>query len=399
MKTPESPNATVATPGEHDAPPRGRRRERQSSFLSVLGHELRNHVAPIQNALFLMRRNASDAAMAPLVDLVERQLQAIIQSYEQLAEAERVNANEVDLRRERVDLVAQVQAALATLRPVVSTRASRVHAALPDTPVVVEVDAARTAQAIVTIIRNALNFTADSGEVWIDVATDANDATVRVRDSGGGMEPEQLAHVFEFFAARGQATHSLGINLAVAHRIVNLHGGSLTAESAGEGQGSEFAMRIPLAGNHAPADASCAAGGKSPANANTGIGPPTAKRVLIADDSAPLRETLSTVLRGMGHDVRIAIDGEEALAIAQAWRPDFALLDIYMPKLTGFVVARELRTRFPSARMRLVMMSGHDLDESTLLDAGQAGFDHCIDKAFTLEALERLLRDDDGGAG
>jgi CheY-like chemotaxis protein len=120
------------------------------------------------------------------------------------------------------------------------------------------------------------------------------------------------------------------------------------------------------------------------------------KRVLIADDSAPIRETLTSVLRDLGHDVQSAPDGDAALKIAQSWQPEFVLIDVYMPKLNGFVVARNLRSRYPASQMKLIMMSGAALDEATLTDAGDAGFDHCIDKAFTVDALNDLLSGDFG---
>ena len=405
---------------QHSAP-----RDRRSSFLSVLGHELRNHIAPIQNVLFLMRRSGKDPALLPLIDLVERQVMAVVQSFEMLTDAERVDSGSIAVRRDDVDLVAQVNAAIALHQPRVAQHGHRFHLSLPNEPIIVNGDAARLVQAIATIVDNALTYTGESGEVWVDVASNGSQATIRVRDTGEGIAAEHLPHIFEFFASRGQPTPSLGVNLAVAHRLVKLHGGNVMATSAGEGRGSEFAIVLPLANpvsasaqNEAAADvASDAIAATAPAASESPHEPnglreaitsaaarahddtqdvsswwKYAKRVLIADDSAPLRETLSNVLRSMGHEVRTASDGEEALAVAQAWRPEFALLDIYMPKLSGFAVARELRARFPADSMCLVMMSGRELDETALVDAGQAGFDHCIDKAFTLEGLERLLR-------
>ena len=437
MQSPSTSAPTVTNPIRNpesgtseglDGPPQpSAPRERRSSFLSVLGHELRNHIAPIQNVLFLMRRGGKDPALLPLIDLVERQVLAVVKSFEMLTDAERVDSGSVDLRRDDVELAAQLNAAIELLRPRVAQHGPRFHLSVPHAPIIVNGDAARLVQAIATIVDNALTYTCESGEVWVDVDSNASFATIRVRDTGEGIAAERLPHIFEFFASRGQPTHSLGVNLAVAHRLVKLHGGNVTATSAGEGRGSEFAIVLPLATpvsanalNESAADVAAdrtpvatPAVGESPhepdgvreaitSGAARERDDPQdvsswwkyAKRVLIADDSAPLRETLSTVLRSMGHEVRTASDGEEALAVAQAWRPEFALLDIYMPKLTGFVVARELRNRFPADSMCLVMMSGRELDETALVDAGQAGFDHCIDKAFTLEGLERLLRGD-----
>ena len=385
---------------------------RSDEFLRVLVHELRNHVAPIRNAAHLIRlRAGSDPELSLMVDMIERQVSGIVRALEVIVDAERASHGDVALASEEIDLALAVASAADRAKPMFDARSQRLHASLPQEPIWVRADRARIAQVLDTLLDNAAQYTDANGEIWLDTLPSASRVEVRVRDSGSGIAADFLPHVFDYFAGRSRCVHGIGVGLAVARALVERQGGRLHAASAGERKGSEFVIELPVVtrgGDTAaqePAQAtrrldapSGEASQEIPSKRRSGPSPlesrtkgRSGRRILIADDSAAVRDSLASLLRDMGHEVRGARDGDEALELAASWQPDFVLLDIHMPKLNGFKVARELRGRVPSTRMHLVMMSGNTLDEATLAGAKAAGFDTCIDKVFAFSELEKLL--------
>ena len=381
-------------------------------FLRVLAHELRNHVAPIRNAAHLIRlRAGSDPELSPMLDMIERQVSGIVRALEVIVDAERAGRGDIALASEEIDLALAVAAAVDRAKPMIESRSQRLHASLPQEPVWVRADSARIAQVLDALLDNAARYTDADGEIWLDTFPSAEKIEVRVRDSGGGIAAEFLPRVFDYFAGRSRPVHGIGVGLAVARKLVERQGGRMRAASAGEGKGSEFVIELPVVTRRRDADARQPAHATRKPDAPAGEASqespspwrsdplpltsrpnrPSGRRILIADDSAAVRDSLAGLLQDKGHEVRGAGDGEEALDVAASWQPDFVLLDIRMPKLNGFKVARELRARFPATRMHLVMMSGNTLDEATLAGAKAAGFDTCIDKVFAFSELEKLL--------
>jgi CheY-like chemotaxis protein len=266
----------------------------------------------------------------------------------------------------------------------------------------VHADAVRLVQVITSLLENAAKYTGEGGEIWLDEFATATEVCVRVRDNGAGMPPELLPGVFDLFSAASAAGQSrksgLGLSLPVARELIGLHQGRIEASSAGPGKGSAFVIFLPALSTQSDAVAAISGSGENArapqpmfCRDSPRAVPGSVKRVLIADDNAALRESLCNVIRDMGHEVKFAADGAQAVDVASRWLPEFVLLDVNMPGLDGFAAARELRAAFPPATMKLVLMSGDFLNETTLSNAKQAGFDHCIDKIDAFAAIEKLL--------
>ena len=386
--------------------------ERMGDFLRVLAHELRNHVAPIKNAVQIMRlRGGSGSDLAPMLDIIERQAFGIVHALEVIIDAERSSRGDIALTPSRVDIASAIHTAIGRRQAQIDGRGQRLHLSIPSAPIWVHADPARIGQVLDTLLDNATRYNEQGGDIWIEATTAREEAELRISDSGRGMSAAFLPHAFDYFAGCSQSEHGVGVGLAVARRIVELHGGRIDASSAGEGKGSVLVVHLPVARSdenvaEAPvkeerseSERHAAAGDAAPGparetteGARAGGGLQQILRILIADDSAAVRESLAAILEDMGHQVRGAQDGAEAVELAQRWQPDFVLLDIHMPKLNGFTAARALRAQFPSTVMRLVMMSGITLDEETLAGAKAVGFDSCIDKVSAVAELKKLLK-------
>ncbi len=368
-------------------------------FVRFLVHELRNMVAPIRNAAHILRlRSGTDADLRTVADIVERQVEGIGRLLNVLADAERARRGEIRLENTAVDLVDLVQDVVRTQRSSLAGRRLQVEIDAPQRPVVVHGDPARLTQIYAALLDNAAQFSPDGGRIEVEVTTVGGIARVVVRDAGAGISPELLPRLFDFFTRLPTpgGKGGLGVSLAIARRLAELHSGRIEATSAGAGKGSAFTVFLPLASaaRTGPAEphADSARGGMSSIPGNA-AGIAQQRRILIADDNAAVRVSLGALLQDLGHVVQSAADGEAALEIAQDWMPEFVFLDLNMPKLNGVEVARRLRSRFPATVMRLVMMSGSALDEPTLRNAKRIGFDHCIDKIGDPRLLAALLAD------
>jgi len=364
-------------------------------FVRFLVHELRNMVAPIRNAAHVLRlRGGADPDLRTMAEIIERQVTGIGRLLNLLAEAERIKRGEVTLALAPTDLRAVIDSAVQAVLPAIESRQHRLLVNVPAAPISLRADAARLEQVLTSVLENAARYTAEGGEIRLDALCVGSDAQVRVRDNGSGIAAEFLPGLFDFFNVEkpGQTGQSgLGVSLAIARRLIELHGGSITVASAGPARGSEFLISLPLDSTESDVPESVGAEpSEVPMEARATEGQ-TQRRIVIADDNAAIRVSLCALLTDLGHTVKAAADGEEALELAQAWLPDYVFLDISMPKLNGFEVARQLRTRFPANAMRLVMMSGASLDEATLRGAKRAGFDHCIDKIADPGLLAEVL--------
>ena len=358
-------------------------------LLRALTHELRNSVAPIVNAVHLIRLRSRDPELAEILAIMDRQIAGMTRTLDAVVEADRLARGETTLQRQRSDLAAVIQAAAQGKKTLLESRRQRLRVVSGPRPVWVDADQARLAHAIGQLLDNAARYSDEGGEIAVEVHPRRDDVEIRVRDHGRGIPADVLPHVFDAFTLRHPARTGLGLGLGIARALVELHGGKLSARSDGEGRGSEFSITLPLAiqasDRAAPASPPAETAGQTTHASGS-------RRILVADDNQAVRNSFAAILQEMGHDVRLAADGVQALEVAEAWSPEFVILDVHMPKIDGYAIARKLRARFPPTVMQLVMMSGTDLDQTTLLGAKQAGFDHCVDKTLAVKGLDALLR-------
>jgi len=385
---PESLMAVVQDSTErHRAEDALRQADRQKDdFLALLSHELRNPLAPIRTAVHLLRvRHAPDADSQRLHAVIDRQLGHLVRLVDDLLDVSRVLRGKTALRTEPLDLAEVVGMAVETMRPALDARGQHLRLTLPDHPVHVHGDKERLAQAVGNLLHNASKFTAREGRIALSISRDAGQAMLRVEDTGAGIDPALLPHVFEPFVQADRSLErsqgGLGIGLTLVQRIVELHGGQVTADSAGPGHGSTFVVALPAAAIptvRSPAEP------ESPA-----VTPRPGLRVLVVDDNVDATESLEALLRLGGQQVSVAHDGHDALARATADRPDVVLLDIGLPGMNGYAVAAALR-RQPDGGPALVAITGYGQD-SDLRRAAEAGFDRLLVKPVDAAELDRVL--------
>jgi signal transduction histidine kinase/ActR/RegA family two-component response regulator len=365
----------------------------KDEFLATLAHELRNPLAPLRNALQILRlHNTStspDARWA--TDVMERQMQQMTRLVDDLLDVSRITRNKLELRRERVELANVINIALETSRPQLDAPGHEFSLSLPDEPIHLDADLTRLAQAVANLLNNASKYTPPGGKIELTAARDGSDAVIRVRDTGIGIAPDMLGRVFDMFAQADRSTHGsragLGIGLTLVKRLVELHGGTVEARSDGPRAGSEFIIRLPiLIGNHAHAARRSDAGDARADDAAAGA----ALRILVVDDNRDSANSLGRLLRITGNIVRTAYDGQEAIETAEAFRPDVILADIGMPRLNGHDAAKHIRQQPWGSSIVLVAISGWGQDGDKQ-QSREAGFDHHIVKPIDPERLLELL--------
>jgi CheY-like chemotaxis protein len=353
-------------------------------LLQALAHELRNSIAPIINAVHLIRlRSGQDSELPGILAIIERQLAAMTHTLEAVTLAERLSCGEVTLQRQSVDVSSVVQAAVQACRPLIESRRQNVRIVSGPRAAWIDADPKLLQRALANVIDNAARYGDEGGDIAIHISSSASEAALSIRDSGPGISADMLPRVFD--ALNHPARGGLGLGLTVARAVCELHGGNIGVKSGG--RGTEFTINLPLAVAERPS----APGGAIRASARSCA---ASRRILVADDNQAVRNSFAAILQEMGHDVRLAADGVQAVELAEAWSPEFVIVDVHMPKIDGYGVARKLRARFPPGAMQLVMMSGTDLDQTTLLGAKQAGFDHCVDKTLAVQGIDALLRGD-----
>ena len=365
----------------------------KGTFFPHLVHELRNLMAPMSNAMHLIRlRSGSDATLQPIIQIMDRQIKSMGRALDKLATADRLARNGLALESQRVELGQILTSAIQAAQPLIDCRQQKLHLTVPSVPVHLFGSAAHLTAVLADVLDNASRFTSEKGQIWVDAAAADDEVRISVRDNGVGISPEHLPQLFSPSKPTSQTAQNgkkgLGLSLAIARKVVELHHGQIDVASNGTGGGSEFVISLPLQqAQHSTNDAA----GRTQNARHADARAPQPNRILVVDDSNELRASLGNILQEMGHDVRAAADGVEALEIAREWLPTYVLLDINIPKLNGYEVARELRSEFPAARMTIIMMSGVSLSEVMLRGAKEAGFDHCIDKMQAFEQLEKLL--------
>ena len=358
-------------------------------FLAVLAHELRNPLAPIRNAVEVLRRQdrPDPQKVRWATDLVDRQARHLTRMVDDLLEVSRVTHGKITLRPEPVDLAAVLHSAVETSRPLIDARKHHLAVSLPDEPLWVQADVARLTQVVTNLLNNAAKYTDEGGRIALAVGRQGPEAVLRVRDTGVGIPADLLPRLFEPFTQgecsgeRGQA--GLGLGLAVVRKLVEMHGGGVQAVSEGPGRGSEFVVRLPLL----PPDRCKPA--PTPEKQSRQAGTPP-RRVLIVDDNRDAADSLAVLLKLAGHEVRVAYDGPSALAEAPNFRPDVVLLDIGLPRMDGCEVARRLRQQPGMENVLLVALTGFG-QEQDRRRSHEAGFNaHCV-KPVDFEVLQAVL--------
>jgi PAS domain S-box-containing protein len=361
---------------------------RKDEFLATLAHELRNPLAPIRNAVELLRRGSGDGAVTEMArTMMERQLAQMVRLVDDLLDISRITQGKLHLRNERVELAAVVHNAVEASRPLIDAQAHELTVTLPPQPVHLEADPIRLAQVFSNLLNNAAKYTEKGGDIWLTAERQGAGVVVSVRDTGIGIAADYLPRLFEMFSqvepALERSQGGLGIGLALVHGLVELHGGNIEAHSAGPGMGSEFTVWLPVV--EAPAQAPLEA---SPGSEKSGAGRKC--RILVADDLQDSADSLALMLRLAGHEVQTAHDGLEAVQAVAAFRPDVALLDIGMPRMNGYDAARLIRQQPWGQRMVLVALTGWGQQEDRRRTA-DAGFDHHVVKPVEPATLEELL--------
>jgi signal transduction histidine kinase/DNA-binding response OmpR family regulator len=360
---------------------------RKNDFLSMLAHELRNPLAPIRNGVHILRAAGdADGRVREVREMMDRQVQHLVRLVDDLLDLSRITSGKIRLQRKPVDVGAVLARAAETCRPLIDQRRHRLTVAPPPRPLAVEGDEVRLTQVVGNLLNNAAKYTEESGQIWVSAGREGGDAVIRVRDTGVGIPPEMLGSIFELFTqidrSLDRSQGGLGIGLTLVRQLVELHAGRVEASSLGPGRGSEFVVRLPALPAE-PADAPRPA--PEPAAAR---GP--ARRVLVVDDNRDAAESLGLLLEVAGHQVRLCHDGPSALQAAEEYQPEVVLLDIGLPAMDGYQVARQLRARPTTRQALLVALTGYGQEED-LRRAREAGFDHHLVKPADLETLTGLL--------
>jgi len=361
---------------------------RKDDFLAILGHELRNPLAPIRVAIAILQRHGPDDPMlVRMRDLIDRQVQHMTRLIDDLLDVSRITQGKINLKPEPVDVGVIARQAVETNLPVINTRGHQIAVSVPDEPLRVNGDTVRLTQVIGNLISNAAKYTPDGGRIELRVGAAEGFVTIAVRDNGIGIAQEYLSHVFDLFGqVRNPRPHThegLGIGLALVQRIVEMHRGMVEASSAGVNLGSEFVVRLPLL--EVPAGA--AEGRTNPPPAAASL---SGHRILVVDDSEDCRDSLATMLQLDGNDVRTAPDGATALEVAASFEPEIVLLDIRMPVMDGYEAARRLRAEPHGKDAILIALTGWGQQEHRERSR-LAGFDAHLTKPLDQGELSRLI--------
>jgi two-component system CheB/CheR fusion protein len=362
----------------------------KNEFLAMLAHELRNPLAPLSNALQILRMSEADSSAAERArEMMERQLHHLVRLVDDLLDMSRIMSGKIGLRKEKVEAASVITRAIETIQPLVESQGHQLHVALPAKPVWLHGDLVRLAQVIGNLLHNSAKYMERGGQIWLSSEKEGDTLVVRVRDAGIGIDPDVLPCIFDLFT---QANHSasraqggLGIGLTLVRRLVEMHSGSVSAFSEGLGKGSEFVVRLPVVSGAAPAHEAL-----TKANGATPSPPVPGHRVLVVDDNRDAADSLAVLLRILGQDVQVAHDGPAALEAARRQRPDVVFLDIGMPGMDGYDVARGLRRQPGLERVKLIALTGWGQEEDRQRSQ-EAGIEHHLVKPAELEILKAIL--------
>ena len=358
---------------------------RKDEFLATLAHELRNPLAPIRQAVKVARSEAASAAQRSwALNVIDRQALHMAVLLDDLLDISRITRGQLTLQRDWTDIGSVIEAAMETAQPILTDKGQHVRLNAPADPITVFVDPVRTAQMLSNLLINAAKYSGSGAEITLGVELDSDWLRFRVRDNGIGIASDMLGKIFEMFTQvandRARSSGGLGIGLALVRGFADLHGGTATASSEGLGKGSEFLVSLPHT----------AASGNRAASATQTVIRVSKRRILIADDNQDALETLKLLLEMDGHEIRTAPDGEAALALADQMVPEFMLLDLGMPGLSGFELAARVRDRPWGNQVTIIAITGWGQGEDRRLSQ-EAGFNHHLTKPINYEVLRDLL--------
>ncbi len=362
---------------------------RKTEFLATLAHELRNPLAPIRSGLGVMRLKGDNAAtVARVREMMERQVSHMVHLIDDLLDIARISGGKLELKKERADLRSVLSSAIETSLPLIESGRHTLSVDLPEKPVMADVDVTRIAQVVANLLNNAAKYTPAGGRIGLSAQVDDWEAVIAVSDNGIGIPQDALGSVFEMFSQVGQHTDrshgGLGIGLSLVRRLVDMHGGWVSAASAGPGGGSVFTVRLPLAAlDEGAATASAVAAGNDD-SAGEGM------KILVVDDNVDAAVTLSMILEACGYTAQVAHDGAAAVELARSFRPQVAFLDIGMPGMDGYDTARAMRQLGGLEDMTLIALTGWGAD-SDRQKSNDAGFDHHLTKPVQLAVVQQLL--------
>ncbi|MEO5761090.1 MAG: PAS domain-containing protein, partial [Vicinamibacteria bacterium] len=359
----------------------------KNEFLAMLAHELRNPLAPILNAVEILQvPEVKEEDTVPAFAMLTRQLKQMVRLVDDLMDVSRISLGKIDLRRERIDLTSIVTGVADASRPNIACQEQQLTVVLPSEPVHVFVDPTRFSQVIGNLLNNASKFSRAKTAIWLSLAREGTNAVIRVRDSGIGIAAEQIRRIFDLFVqgdtSLERSVSGLGIGLTLVKRLVEAHEGTVDVRSAGLGEGSEFVVRLPLM----MGDSRMLEKGPRP----PGLGHAPKRRILVVDDNRDSADSLCMLLKLHGHETESAHDGEEAVAVAERYRPEVILLDIGLPKLNGYEVCRVIRAQPWGATMIILACTGWG--ESGARQAStDAGFTAHLVKPINPTELESFL--------
>jgi signal transduction histidine kinase len=360
--------------------------ERKDEFLATLAHELRNPLAPIRNSLHLLRLSgAAEPATEQIYDTLERQTGLLVRLVDDLLEVSRITQGKVGLRREPIELAGVIRQALEISRPFIDAFGHNVAISVAAEPLIVDGDAVRLSQVVSNLLNNASKYMDGGGQIWVSARREGSSAVISVKDTGIGIARDMLPRIFDMFTqidrTARQAQGGLGIGLSLVRALVEMHGGEVRAKSDGLGRGSEFVVTLPLLVDGVVALEAAA--------------PPTPaviprRRVLIVDDNRDGARSLSRLLQVLGTEVEIANDGASALERLGTFRPGVVLLDIGMPSMDGYEVARRIRSNPEFKNLLLIALTGWGQEQDRRRTA-EAGFDHHLVKPAAIDDIVALL--------
>jgi len=362
--------------------------QRKNEFLAMLAHELRNPLAPIRNAIDVLQLLGSDGEEVKWArDVMDRQVTHLVRLVDDLLDVSRITRGKIQLRQELLTIGAIISNAVETSRPIIEAHCHSLDVSVPEEPIMVQGDPARLAQVFANLLNNAAKYTPDHGRITISVEAADGEVVTRITDTGAGIPAEMLANVFELFTqvdrSLDRSQGGLGIGLTLVRRLIEMHGGAVQAFSEGIGKGSAFTVILPRVRTEHIVP------GSSPDVPALALSH-KACRILIVDDNVDAAETLALLLRAGEHEVRLSRDGIAAIESARHFRPDVVLLDIGLPGLNGYEVARRLRSDPATKQTLLVAVSGYGQEEDRKRSE-QSGFDHHLIKPVDFNVLRALL--------
>ncbi|HVG05794.1 MAG TPA: ATP-binding protein [Burkholderiaceae bacterium] len=360
---------------------------RKDEFLAMLAHELRNPLAPIRSSLHLLRSSERSGALADRAgEIIERQVNVMVRLVDDLMEVSRVTSGKIALRRQAIDVASMLHNAIEVSRPLIDAAAQRLSLDVATEPLMVDADPVRLGQVFTNLLNNATKYTQDGGSIVVTLQREGDMCAITVRDNGIGIEADMLPKVFDLFVQAGRAPgrgqSGLGIGLTLVKTLIALHGGDVTAHSDGAGTGSKFTVRLPLTA----AVVAAAHAESKPTHSQ----PFLERSILVVDDNHDAADSLAMLLSVMGAEVRVAYSGADALRELMTFRPAAMLLDLGMPLMDGYEVARQVRQLPQLNGMPLIAITGWGHEED-LKRSRSAGFDHHLTKPASINVLEKLL--------